>query len=292
MAPSPGFAPDLTPIPTLVPELDATAPDAAPRTRFDISLLLGIFVAIGAIVIAIAITGLSARAFFQPTSILIVVGGSVGVMLITTPRRTLSIAMRRSFALFTTRPGADREELVAEILVHAQAIRLHGVPAIESAAETVSQPFLRDALTIALDVTSRYDLQAALEARIRAEERQSETAAKVLDTAGGLTPTLGVLGTVVGLIDVLRQFSSVNAVAFGVGAAFTSTFYGLALANILLLPAAHRIRAVAAETFETQELMMEGALCLFEGLHPRQIRQRLNGSLKPKAVAEIETDAA
>jgi chemotaxis protein MotA len=96
----------------------------------------------------------------------------------------------------------------------------------------------------------------------------------------------------VGLIDVLRQFSSVNAVAFGVGAAFTSTFYGLALANILLLPAAHRIRAVAAETFETQELMMEGALCLFEGLHPRQIRQRLNGSLKPKAVAEIETDAA
>ena len=110
-------------------------------------------------------------------------------------------------------------------------------------------------------------------------ERQSEAAARVLEVAGGLTPTIGVLGTVVGLIDVLRQFSSLSTVASGVGAAFTSTFYGLALANVALLPVAHRIRAWASETFDFQEMMTEGTLCLFDGMHPRLIRQRLRSYL-------------
>jgi chemotaxis protein MotA len=78
---------------------------------------------------------------------------------------------------------------------------------------------------------------------------------------------------------VLRQFSSLAGVAYGVGAAFTSTFYGLALANLVLLPAAHRIRARAAETFDLQAMMTEGALCLFDGTHPRLVRQRLRSFL-------------
>src|SRR5262249_52053599 len=104
-------------------------------------------------------------------------------------------------------------------------------------------------------------------------------AAKVLEVAGGFAPTIGVLGTVVGLIDVLRQFSSLATVASGMGTAFVSTIYGLALANLVLLPAAHRIRAQVAEVFEGQELMIEGCLCLFDGVHPLIVRQRLNSYL-------------
>ena len=74
---------------------------------------------------------------------------------------------------------------------------------------------------------------------------------------------------------MLRQFSTPSSVAYGVGTAFVSTIYGLALANLLLLPAAHRIRARVAEAFETQELVMEGALCLFDKVHPSLVRQRL-----------------
>jgi chemotaxis protein MotA len=130
-----------------------------------------------------------------------------------------------------------------------------------------------------MDAKDHNELQSALENKIRFCERQSESAARVLEVAGGLTPTIGVLGTVVGLIDVLRQFSSLSAVASGVGAAFTSTFYGLALANVALLPVAHRIRSWAAETFDLQEMMTEGALCLFDGTHPRLVRQRLRSYL-------------
>ena len=93
---------------------------------------------------------------------------------------------------------------------------------------------VRDALLLALDVKDRNELQSALENRIRLCERQSETAAKALEVAGGFAPTLGVLGTVIGLIDILRQFSNLPAIAYGIGAAFTSTIYGLALANLVL----------------------------------------------------------
>ena len=93
-------------------------------------------------------------------------------------------------------------------------------------------------------------------------------------------PTIGVLGTVIGLIDVLRQFSTVSSVAYGLGTAFVSTIYGLGLANLVLLPAAHRIRARVAEAFEVQELIMEGTLCVFDRIHPALVRQRLSCFLR------------
>jgi chemotaxis protein MotA len=98
--------------------------------------------------------------------------------------------------------------------------------------------------------------------------------------AGGFAPTLGILGTVVGLIDVLRQFSNMQSVGLGIGTAFVSTLYGLGLANLVLLPAAHRIRAKVAETFELQELIIEGVLCGVDRVHPSLIRHRLNAFLR------------
>jgi len=139
--------------------------------------------------------------------------------------------------------------LIEEIVSYARIVRIKGMLAIEPAIGKVSPHFLQEALLFAMDSKERSELQSALENKVRFCERQSEAAAKVLEVAGGFAPTIGVLGTVVGLIDVLRQFSSLSTVACGVGAAFTSTIYGLALANLVLLPAAHRIRARASETF-------------------------------------------
>jgi chemotaxis protein MotA len=135
-----------------------------------------------------------------------------------------------------------------------------------------------------VDAANRNEFQAAIETRIRLEERQGEAGAKALEIAGGFAPTIGVLGTVVGLIDVLRQFSSLTGVAGGIGTAFVSTIYGLALANLLLLPAAHRIRAHAAETFETEEMILEGGLCIFDGVHPTLMRGRLSAFLHGRVV--------
>ncbi len=249
------------------------------RRGLDAGMLTGIAIAAIALVAGVAVTGVNARYFLQPTGALIVIGGTLGVMLITTPWRTLMLALRRTLQLFAPPASPKRENLIEEIVAYAKVVRIQGLLAIEPTIDTVSQGFLRDALLMALDATERSELQSALENKVRSCERQSDGAARVLEIAGGFAPTIGVLGTVVGLIDVLRQFSNPASVSSGVGAAFTSTIYGLALANLVLLPAAHRIRAHASETFDLQEMMTEGALCLFDAMHPRLVRQRLRSFL-------------
>jgi len=248
----------------------------------DFGMLIGIAIASIALVAGIAVTGVSAHYFFQPTGVLIVVGGTLGVMLITTPPLALLRALRRTVNLFSTEASPKQEDLIEEIVSYSKVVRMNrisGMLALEPGIDQVSHSFLREALLLAMDARERTELQSALENKIRLCERQSEAAAKVLEVAGGFAPTIGVLGTVVGLIDVLRRFSSLSTIAFGVGAAFTSTIYGLALANLVLLPAAHRIRARASETFDLQELMTEGALCLFDGMHSMLVRQRLQSFL-------------
>lgn len=241
----------------------------------DFGVLLGIAIASIAMVAGIALTGVNARYFFNPTGILIVIGGTLGVMLITTPPRALLFALQRAFGLLSAADYPDREDLIEEIVAYARVVRIKGILAMEPDIDRVSQSFLREALLLAMDTQERTELQSVLENRIRCGEARTEAAARVLEVAGGLTPTIGVLGTVVGFIDILRQFSNLTAIASSAGTAFTSTIYGLALANMVLLPAAYRIRSRGSETASLQELMKEGALCLYDALHPRLVRQRL-----------------
>jgi chemotaxis protein MotA len=266
-------------------------PEVRAERGLDIGMLVGIGIAAIALIAGIAVTGVSARYFFQPTGILIVLGGTLGVMLMTTPPPALFRTLRHTLSLFSTEESPDPKDLVEEIVSYAKIVRIKGLLAIEPNIVQVSHSFLREALLLAMDTKERVEVQSDLENKIRHCERQSEAAAKVLDVAGGFAPTIGVMGTVVGLIDVLRQFSSLSTVASGVGAAFTSTIYGLALANLVLLPAAQRIRARAAETFELQELMTEGALCLFDGMHSMIVRHRLYSFLSAAPVRDRSVQA-
>jgi len=263
----------------------------AGRGGLDVGIVIGIAVASLALVAGIAVTGVNPRYFLQPAGLLIVVGGTLGVMLITTPARVLLLVLRRTSSLLSQTISPNRNDLIDEIVSCAKIVRIDGILAIEPRIDHVSHSFLQEALQLAIDTEARAELQSALEIKIRQDERQSDAVARVLEVAGGVAPTMGVLGTVVGLIDVLRQFSSVSAIAYGVGAAFTSTIYGLALANLLLLPAAHRIRARASELFDLQELMTEGVLCVLDRTHPRLVRHRLRSFLNavPERTRSIQT---
>jgi chemotaxis protein MotA len=118
---------------------------------------------------------------------------------------------------------------------------------------------------------------------LKLSERHGQADANALEIAAGYAPTIGILGTVVGLIEVLRNFSDVRSIGPGIGAAFVSTIYGLAAANFLLLPLAHRIHARVAEATETQEMIAEGVLCVFASIHPSIVRQRLAPYLRESA---------
>jgi len=251
-------------------------------------MLFGAAVAFVAIAIGIARTGVNLAYFLQPTGFFIVIVGTIGVTILTTPRAALERAAQRVVDLIWPRELLKREDVVAEIVSYARLSRTNGVLALEPIARNASCVFLQDALLFALDVKDRRELQSALEDRVLLAERQGDADAKVLETAGGFAPTIGVLGTVVGLIDALRRFTDLSSVASGMGIAFVSTVYGLALANFVLLPLASRIRARVDEAFEIEALITEGVLCVFDGLHPQLTRHRLayfrSGADHPRSI--------
>jgi chemotaxis protein MotA len=257
------------------------AQHARPRRRIDLVFVLGLVVALGAIIAGVAAAGISITYFFQPAGALIVIGGTLGVMLVTTPKDSLLYSFRRVTNLITSEE-VNREALIEEIIAYARMARRGSLLSLEAVLPQAAHPFLGQALQLALDVGNRTELQAVLENELRMRERQGESDAKTLEVAGGFAPTIGIIGTVVGLIEVLRHFANVQSVGFGIGTAFVSTIYGLAMANLLLLPAAHRIRARVAESFEIQELIIEGVLSLADNVHPALIRLRLNAYLRQR----------
>jgi chemotaxis protein MotA len=242
-------------------------------------MILGIVVALSALVAGLVTTGVKLTYFFQPTGACIVVGGTMGVACITTPRSNLVFCARRTLDLFRF-AEFDRAALAEELMSYIRTARSQGLIRIEPMIEKASNEFLKESLLLCLDSNDKTALRGALETKVRLRERQGETDAKVLEVAGGFAPAIGVLGTVVALIDVLRNFSDLAAVASGIGAAFVSTIYGLGLANIILLPAAHRMRARVAEMFEIHEMITEGIVCMAEGMHPSLVRERLNAFLR------------
>jgi chemotaxis protein MotA len=261
-----------------------TAQDRArPRRRTDVIFVLGLVVALGAIVSGIAAAGISITYFFQPAGALIVIGGTLGVMLVTTPRDSLVHSFRHVLDLISSEE-VKREALIEEIIFYARVARRGSLLALEPLVPQAAHPFLGQALQLALDVSNRAELQTVLETELRMRERQGETDAKTLEVAGGFAPTIGIIGTVVGLIEVLRHFANLQSVGFGIGTAFVSTIYGLAMANLLLLPAAHRIRARVAENFEIQEMIIEGVLSLTDNVHPALIRLRLSAYMRQRDV--------
>jgi chemotaxis protein MotA len=241
--------------------------------------MAGIVIALAAILAGIASTGVNIAYFLQPTGALIVLGGTLGVILVTTPRHSLVHSARRAMELVSA-SEVNPEALIEEIVGYAKARRRGGISALDPMIPSASDDFLQKGLQLVVDLTDREELKAILETDLRMAERQGEADAKTLEVAGGFAPTLGIIGTVIGLIDVMRHFSNLSAVGSGIGTAFVSTIYGLTLANVILLPAAHRIRARVAENFETQELMLEGILAIVDTVHPTLIRLRLGSFVR------------
>jgi chemotaxis protein MotA len=253
--------------------------DPTRPNRLDRGIIAGLILAASAFLTGLAFTGIKLTYFFNPAAAVLVIGGTLAVLVITTPLSGLGRALNRVLELVSV-PYLDREQLSEEIIHYAQIVRQEGLLAIEPQIKNAHSEFLRDALLMALDVKNRAELLAGLETELRLMERQGETDAKVVEVAGGFVPTLGIIGTVMGLIDVMHHFSDFGSVGSGIGTAFVSTIYGLVLANLLLLPISHRMRSRVAATFEIQELIIEGVLCLYDELHPTLVRLRLAAYLR------------
>lgn len=227
----------------------------------------------------------------QVTALLIVLGGTIGAVLVSTPAATLIRALRRSSVIFFSEPSNDGV-LMARILHFAMAARRGGITSIENQALQVEHPLLRKGLLLAVDGVDTMEIRRQMELEVRVEEDRAEQDARVFEAAGGYAPTIGIIGAVLGLIQVMKHLDSISEIGKGIAVAFVATVYGVASANLLLLPAAAKLRFHARQEMQTRELIVEGVLAIAEGLNSHLIRMRLENFLEEKVSAPIAMPSA
>jgi len=253
----------------------------------DLATIGGIVAALGGILGGLVLEGGRITDVAQITAAFIVLGGTFGAMMISTPLGTVVRAMKRFKDVFFER-STSAQSAVDEIIGYASQARKGGIVSLEAEADKIKDPFLRKALNLAVDGTDLQELRKMMELQIAIEYERTEAEAKVFEAAGGYSPTIGIIGAVLGLIQVMKHLSNIDEVGHGIAVAFVATVYGVGVANILLLPAASKIKARAKRDLEMRELVVEGVVGIVEGLNPKLIRSKLeaytsaNVAKKPK----------
>jgi len=246
--------------------------------RPDVTSIFGIFLAAGGIVGGLILEKGTVRDIAQYTAAVIVLGGTGGALLISTPMHALISAVAHLRVVFferSVKPGG----VIDQLILFATKARKQGIVSLENDALLVADPFMRKALNLAVDGTDLEELRSIMELEIELHEAYSEEAAKVFDAAGGYSPTIGIIGAVLGLIQVMKNLDNIAEVGHGIAVAFVATIYGVALANVFLLPAASKIRGRAAMERRLREMVLTGVISILEGSNPKMIRNKLEAYL-------------
>jgi chemotaxis protein MotA len=217
----------------------------------------------------------------QPTAALIVFGGTIGATMVQFPFATFLRALKSIRSVFQS-PTSHDSSVVEEIVSYATVARKDGILALEALAPKASDPFLSRALMMAIDGADSVAMRESLEPSIAQFEEGGEDVAKVFEAAGGFSPTIGIIGAVLGLIQVMTNLSDIAKVGEGIATAFVATIYGVGFANLICLPVAGKLKLRNREAVGVKELMLEGALAIQQGMNPKLIRERLS-SLQPPA---------
>ena len=243
-------------------------------TRPDLISVAGIVVALAGILGGLLLEGGRIKDVAQVTAALIVLGGTGGAVMVSTPLPVLKGALRRMAGVFLD-STPDLNKIMEEVIDYASKARKNGLVSLEDEAAKIADPFLRKALNLGVDGTDPQEIRNMLELQIAIEEQTGEAEAKVFESAGGYAPTIGIIGAVLGLIQVMKNLANIDEVGHGIAVAFVATVYGVASANLLFLPMASKIKARRHAESRRQELILEGVSGIVEGLNPKLIREKL-----------------
>lgn len=244
------------------------------RTRPDIATILGLMLAFGGILGGLLMEGGKLRDISQITAAIIVLGGTCGAVMVSTPMHVLMGAARRLIHVFLDKIDTP-DAVIEELIGYAASARRNGLVALEDEAMQVRDPFLRKALNLAVDGTDLQEIRNMMELEIELSENQGLAEARVFECAGGYSPTIGIIGAVMGLIQVMKNLANIEEVGHGIAVAFVATVYGVGLANVVLLPASTKIKARIESETALKELKLEGVVGIVEGMNPKLIRHKL-----------------
>jgi len=220
-----------------------------------------------------------ARSLWQPSAALIVFGGTLGAIVVSFSLRAV-FRTAGAVVLSFLSPAESIDSIVKRLVNYAIDSRRRGVGSLEHELNR-TDGFLHNALSLLVDGAGPKATRQILEIESQARRAADEVAADILETAAGYTPTLGILGAVLGLIRVMESLSDPSRLGSGIAVAFVATVYGVAAANLLLLPLATKLRARAYQEAVGRDVIIEAMVALQEGLSPRLIEQQLRGYASP-----------
>jgi chemotaxis protein MotA len=174
---------------------------------------------------------------------------------------------------------------VQQLVIFANKARRYGMISLDADLPSLSDPFLKRALMLAVDGTEPQELRKTMQLEIDNQAEYEDNIPKVFESAGGFAPTIGIIGAVLGLIQVMQHLDNINEVGKGIAVAFVATVYGVGSANLFFLPSSGKLRLRIREEQIIREMTLEGVVSILEGMNPRMLESKLIGFLpeSPKA---------
>lgn len=236
----------------------------------------GVFLALAGIMAGLLIEGGNPGQLLQPTAALIVFGGTLGAVLLQFPLTTVVSAFRSVVHIFEAQRKED-VELIRLLVGFANKARRQGVVSLDADLPSIRDPFLTQTLMLAVDGTEPADLRKIMHVSLESIVENEERLPAVFESAGGFSPTIGILGAVLGLIQVMQHLDNISEVGRGIAVAFVSTIYGVGIANLFFIPMAGKMRIRIRNDHRFREMMIEGVIAILEGMNPRMLEIKLSG---------------
>ena len=253
----------------------------------DLATIIGFVLAWGAFFGSVVIEGGDLKAMINPSAMLLVFGGTLGASMMSFPLSTiigLPMVVKNAFVGKKEDVGAIIQQLVG----FAEKARREGLLALEDEAHTIHDPFLQKGIQLAIDGTDPELVREILQTDIAFLGSRHHEGANLFGTMGGFAPTLGVIGTVAGLVHMLANLSDPGSMGPSIAAAFIATLYGVSSANLLFLPLSNKLKAASHEEVLVREIMTEGILAIQAGDNPRIVEEKLKAFLSPKIRKTLE----
>jgi len=240
----------------------------------DISIVGGVVLALACILFGQWLEGGHAASLVQATAAIIVIGGTIGAVIVAFPPATVLAGLKMAAAA-NKKLRDDTADISARLVDLATTARRDGVLALEQKIGELTDPFMQRAVRFVVDGVDARITRDALETEIHHEYEQNLQAAKIWESAGGFAPTIGILGAVLGLIHVMENLSDPSKLGPGIATAFVATVYGVGSSNLLFLPLANKLKLGVARARDRKTIIAEGVLSIQEGINPRVLEEKL-----------------
>ncbi|HTV66770.1 MAG TPA: flagellar motor protein [Bryocella sp.] len=244
----------------------------------------GLLLGTGAILAGLLLEGGRVSQLLQPAAAMIVFGGTFGAVLLQFPPEIVLSAFRRLFQIFF-QPPLDAQHIIRQLIVFAHRARRNGMVSLDRSLPDIPDLFLRKSLMLAIDGTEPQQLRSIMQLEIDNQSDYEDNIPRVFESAGGFAPTIGIIGAVLGLIQVMQHLDNINEVGKGIAVAFVATVYGVGAANLFFLPAAGKLRLRIRQQQRLREMTLEGVVSILEGMNPRILETKLFGFLSDDAEA-------